>query len=202
MKTKISFLLALFIGFVACSKENGGPSAGIVTEENSVAQTWMPEVAVDSVKVQLKPNGLNGFPSDEYWYEFNLRTKPNLVYFNSNRMSDCGTEIYEKENALRYVQRDSARTLVSFIMILDQDSTSKVVTEELVVRYSTYDKDLFLGDSLRFVDHCNSMNGSIEDLARYQNGISFRCFYNANTEATAYDYLYNNAMALKPYCEF
>ncbi len=202
MKTKISFLLALFIGVIACTSEDDNTAGGAVTEENSIAQTWVPEVQVDSVKIPFVPGSSNGMPDDVYWYEFNLRTKPNLVYFNSDRMSDCGTEIYEKENALRYVQRDSARTLVSFIMILDQDSTSKVVTEELVVRYSTYDRGLYQSDSLRFVDHCGGMNGTIEDLARYQNDISLRCFYNEDTEAAAYDYLYNNAMALKPYCEF
>lgn len=199
---KFSLLLALFIGFVACSKENGGPSAGIVTEENSVAQTWMPEVAVDSVEHQLKEYGDDVIEGKISWYDYKLSTVGNVTYeYWETSINACVVQVFEEQNGLNYALINDEKD-VDYSQILSSKFGKNFVTETLYIVYTNdglykYDEDLS-----SFTDHCLNAGSSAEILLKKKCRLILRCSYSTDTNMTAKEYLYNNAMALKPYCEF
>lgn len=201
MKTKISFLLALFIGVIACTSEDDNTAGGAVTEENSIAQTWVPEVAVDSMEYQSEPTTSDSSRFDLVWYEIKFTTQSKFIYEYYGKNADaCVIQLFEKENGLRFTL-SSDYSLLKYTQLLNLISNVSISEERFDVFYGYKGLTSKSNDSTQFATHCSGQNAQLEIIKSVEHELHLNCISAVDTLITAHNYLYNNADSLKVYCE-
>lgn len=109
MKMMLSLLMTILLIFIGCSsKENSeNISNGTVVDENTIAdgdslaqilQTWVPEIAVDSVK-HLDIAGFYEDSLGNAWYETVFSSNPQKIVesYSDDGLNTCFVHLFEKE---------------------------------------------------------------------------------------------------------
>ena len=198
---KFSLLLALFTGIIACTSENNNTAGGSVAEENSVAQTWIPEIAVDSVKHQWDSATLDPSPADWCWHEIIFTTQSKFIYEYYGKNADaCVIQLFEKENGLRFTL-SSDYSLLKYTQLLNLISNVPISEERFDIFYGYKGLASKSKDSTQFATHCSGQNAQLEIIKSVEHELHLNCISAVDTLITAHDYLYNKADSLKVYCE-
>ena len=212
MKIMFSLLIVLSLIFAGCCSKDDPEniSNGSVVDENTVAdtdslaqilQTWVPEIAVDSVKHQWDVEGVEDCEESLFWNEIIFITQSeSLHHFYGNDADACIIQIFENENGLRFTLSDSLG-LKKYTQLLSLFAGTPVSTERLDILYSSKGLENESTDSTRFVEHCAEKNAQLKIEKSYENELHLRCISTVDTVVYARDYLQTNGEKLKSYCE-
>lgn len=109
MKMMLSLLMTILLIFIGCSSKDNPEniSNGTVVDENTIAdtdslaqilQTWVPEIAVDSVK-HLDIAGFYEDSLGNAWYETVFSSNPQKIVesYSDDGLNTCFVHLFEKE---------------------------------------------------------------------------------------------------------